>query len=122
MACGLAHRVVAGSVIGVAIAHKESQDGVSTAWPVAGGGLGALFGTLPDVIEPANHPNHRQFFHGVFFAAALGYGWYKLYQWKPEETWQRTARMVGLIGIGAYLIHLMMDATTPKSVPLIGQL
>jgi hypothetical protein len=121
MACAFAHRVVAGAGIGFAIAYKESRTGQSTAWPVAGGGLGALFGTLPDILEPADHPNHRQFYHGLFFAAVLGYAWYKLYQWKPEESWQRTARMFGLIAIGAYLIHLAMDATTPKSIPLVGK-
>ena len=120
MACALAHRVVAGAGIGIAIAYRESQTGESTAWPLLGGGLGALLGTLPDVLEPADHPNHRQFFHGLVFATALGYAGYKLYEWKPEEPWQETARMLGLIAIGAYLIHLSMDALTPKSLPLIG--
>ena len=122
MACAAAHRVVAGTVIGVAIAYKESQNGQSTAWPFAGGGIGALFGTLPDILEPANHPNHRQFFHGVFFAAVLGYVWYRLYQWKPEEPWQVSARMIALIAIGAYMIHLAMDSTTSKSLPVVGRL
>lgn len=81
-----------------------------------------MFGTLPDILEPADHPNHRQFFHGLLFAAVLGYSGYKLYEWKPEESWQKTMRMLGLIAIGAYLIHLVMDATTPKSLPVIGGL
>lgn len=121
MACALAHRVVAGTFIGVAIAHQESQMGESTAWPLVGGGLGALLGTLPDMIEPANHPNHRQFFHGLTFAVALGYLGYRLYKWQPEEPWQETLRMIGLIAIGAYLIHLAMDASTPKSIPIVGK-
>lgn len=122
MACAFAHRVVAGAGIGIAIAYKESENGESTVWPIAGGGLGAVFGTLPDILEPASHPNHRQFFHGLVFAGALGYTGYKLYKWRPEESWQEVMRMVGLIAISAYLIHLAMDATTPKSVPLVGQL
>lgn len=120
MACAVAHRTVAGTLIGIAIAYDESQTGRSTVWPITGGGLGALFGTLPDILEPAHHPHHRQFFHSLFFAAVLGYLWYKLYKWKPEEAWQQTARMIGLIAIGAYLIHLAMDATTPKSLPVVG--
>lgn len=120
MACALAHRVVAGAGIGIAIAYRESQTGESTAWPLLGGGLGTLLGTLPDILEPADHPNHRQFFHGLLFASVLGYSGYKLYKWKPEEPWQEVARMVGLIAIGAYLTHLAMDATTPKSLPMIG--
>ena len=121
MACGFAHRVVAGAGIGIAIAYKETQTGEATAWPFLGSGLGALFGTLPDILEPADHPNHRQFFHGLLFAAVLGYFGYKLYKWKPEEPWQQTLRMVGLIAISAYLTHLAMDATTPKSIPVVGK-
>lgn len=122
MACAFAHRVVAGVVTGIAVGYKESQTGESTAWPFVGGGLGALLGTLPDILEPADHPNHRQFFHGLLFAAILGYLGYKLYKWKPEEPWQEVVRMVGMIAIGAYLIHLAMDASTPKSLPVVGKL
>lgn len=122
MACAFAHRVVAGACIGIALAHQESQTSKQTTWPLVGGGLGATLGTLPDVIEPADHPNHRQFFHGWVFATMLAYSGYKLYKWKPEEPWQEIVRKVGLIAISAYLIHLMMDAGTPKSLPVIGKL
>jgi membrane-bound metal-dependent hydrolase YbcI (DUF457 family) len=122
MACAAVHRVVAGTVIGTAIAYKESQAGQSTVLPIAGGGLGTLFGTLPDILEPADHPNHRQFFHSFVFAGALGYTGFKLYKWKPEEPWQEIVRMIGLIAIGAYLIHLAMDSTTPRSLPVVGRL
>lgn len=121
MACAFAHRVVAGAVIGIAIGYQESQTGESSAWPFVGGGLGALLGTLPDLLEPADHPNHRQFFHSLLFAAIIGYLGYKLYKWKPEEPWQEVVRMVGLVAIGAYLIHLAMDAVTPKSLPAVGR-
>jgi hypothetical protein len=30
--------------------------------------------TVPDLIEPAIHPHHRQFFHSWLFAGALAYG------------------------------------------------
>lgn len=120
MACAFAHRVIAGAGIGIAIAYRESGAGAPTAWPLLGIGLGTALGTLPDIIEPAKHPNHRQFFHGVVFAAVLGYTAYKLYKWKPEEPWQEVVRMLGLIAISAYLIHLSMDALTPKSLPLVG--
>lgn len=120
MACAFAHRAVAAAVIGGAITYRESQTGEQTAWPLLGCGLGAALGTLPDILEPAKHPNHRQFFHGWVFAATLAYAGYKLYEWKPEEAWQKTARMLGLIAISAYLIHLSMDSLTPKSLPLVG--
>lgn len=121
MACAFAHRVVAGAGIGIAIAYRESQTGEQTVWPLLGCGLGATFGTLPDILEPADHPNHRQFFHSFLFAAVLGYLGYKLYKWNPEEPWQKAARMLGLIAISAYLIHLSMDFVTPKSLPLVGK-
>jgi inner membrane protein len=87
-----------------------------------GGGLAAMLGTLPDIVEPAHDPNHRQFFHSLVFAAILGYLAYRLYRWKPEEPWQQAARMLGLIMIGAYLVHLSMDAMTSKSLPILGKL
>lgn len=31
-------------------------------------------------------------------------------------------RRVGMIGISAYLLHLAVDATTAKSLPLMGKL
>lgn len=122
MACAVAHRVVAGTVIGIAIAYQESKTGESTAWPLVGSGLGAILGTLPDILEPADHPHHRQFFHSLTFAVALGYLGYRFYKWQPEEPWQEALRMLGLIAIGAYLVHLAMDATTPKSLPVVGRL
>jgi hypothetical protein len=122
MACGTAHRAVAGATIGITLAYCESKNGKSTVMPLVGGGLGTLFGTLPDIVEPANHPNHRQFFHGVAFAAMLGYGGYKLYQWRSEDDWQKALRSIGLIAISAYLIHLAMDGMTPKSLPLVGNI
>lgn len=81
-----------------------------------------MLGTLPDLVEPAHHPHHRQFFHSVAFAALLGYLGYKLYRWKPDEQWQQVVRMLGLVAIGAYLVHLSMDAVTPKSLPLVGRI
>jgi membrane-bound metal-dependent hydrolase YbcI (DUF457 family) len=122
MACGTAHRVVAAATVGIALAYSETKNGELTAKSLIGAGLGALLGTLPDIIEPADHPNHRQFFHGVIFAAVLGYAGYKIFQWQPQEDWQKALRFVGMIAIGAYLIHLVMDAMTPKSLPLVGKI
>ena len=122
MACAFAHRTVAATIIGITMTHRESQSGEPSAWPLLGFGFGATFGTLPDILEPADHPNHRQFFHSLTFAVALGYLGYRLYMWKPEEPWQETLRVLGLIAISAYLIHLAMDASTPKSLPVVGRL
>ena len=83
---------------------------------------GYCLGTLPDIVEPATSPHHRQFFHSIAFATLLGYGVYKLYQWDPKTPQEEMLRLVGLIAGGAYLIHLALDATTKRSLPLIGRI
>lgn len=83
---------------------------------------GYCLGTLPDLIEPATSAHHRQFFHGLLFAAAVGYAIYRVYKWEPETAQNKFIRALILIGGGAYLVHLTLDATTPRSLPLIGRL
>lgn len=67
---------------------------------------------LPDLLEPANSPFHRGFFHSVAAGALVAYaisgkhtlqlGWF--------------ARMLlWMVGLG-YLSHLAADATTPRSI------
>ncbi|SRR5258708_11608448 len=90
----------------------ENQNGQPTAKPLVGAAIAACATNLPDVIEPAIHPHHRQFFHGVVFAAGVGYGMYRLYEWDPTEDWQETLRFVLLVCGAAYLIHLALDAFT----------
>ena len=120
-----------GSGIGVAVAAylDELQKAKGTplsqdAWIriVALSGVGALSGSLPDLIEPAINPNHRQFFHSVTFAFALAAGMRELYTWQPVEPLHKLTRGIALAASGAYLIHLAMDSTTPKSIPLLGKL
>lgn len=55
-----------------AVQRREDRpvDGTSLAM----GAAAACFPSLPDVLEPAVHPNHRKFFHSVTFAVALGFG------------------------------------------------
>jgi membrane-bound metal-dependent hydrolase YbcI (DUF457 family) len=126
---GSAHAAGSGLALAIAAYYEtglrqppELTDEERVATTVAAGGFGAVCGSLPDVIEPAVHPNHRQFFHSIACAVMLGYGLRKLYRWQPDEAWQRVLRGAGLIAGGAYLVHLAMDATTAKSLPLIGKL
>jgi inner membrane protein len=79
-------------------------------------------GMLPDLAEPATSPHHRQFFHSLAFAALLGYSVYRLYQWDPETPQTHFLRVLGLVAGGAYLVHLALDATTKRSLPLIGRI
>lgn len=118
-----AHRLVAAAVVAIAAAYHESCKGESTPKPIAAGGLAALLGTLPDLIEPAfNNPHHRQFFHSLLFAGVIGYGMYELYQWQPNTDEKKFLRWILLIAGGAYLTHLAMDACTKRSLPLCGKL
>tara|TARA_R110002049_G_scaffold20717_2_gene75867 strand:- start:4542 stop:4922 length:381 start_codon:yes stop_codon:yes gene_type:complete len=120
------HAVGAGFAMAIA-AYCEARERELPAEEAAGnaiasGGVAAICGSLPDLLEPAVHPNHRQFFHSVVFAAALIEGGRRIYRWQPEENWQRLVRNLTLIAGGAYLVHLAMDASTAKSLPMLGKL
>lgn len=82
---------------------------------------GYCFGTLPDIIEPATSPHHRQFFHSWAFAGLLAYGTYRLYRWDAPTLEEKCWRAIGLIAGGAYLVHLALDAMTKRSLPVIGR-
>ena len=116
-----AHQVTAAAAVGAVLHHTERLRSESTSWPIAGAGLAALLTNLPDILEPALHPNHRQFFHSLAFAALIGAGWKSVYDWKPATDDGRLWRRVIMIGAGAYLCHLALDATTVKSLPLLGK-
>lgn len=96
---------------------KSAEQRVAEA--IASGGLAAGLGSLPDWLEPATHPNHRQFFHSFTFGLMIAGGVYQLYRWQPTDDWDRLLRVVGLVAGGAYITHLIMDSTTKKSLPLI---
>lgn len=124
MANATAHRLGAGLTVGLTSLAYELNRGEEADFfrPVAASSLAALAGTLPDILEPATSPRHRQFLHSVAFAGALGYGMYKLYRWEPQDDWGKFLQFVGLAAGGAYLVHLAMDASTPASLPLVGKL
>ena len=52
---GAAHRLVAGSVAALFVAHREHAAGTPSARPAAFGLLTALTTCLPDVLEPATY-------------------------------------------------------------------
>lgn len=78
----------------------------------AAGGAAAL---LPDILEPADSPNHRKFFHSVTAA------WLVVYSISGRHTngYPASARKILMVlGMG-YLSHLVADAGTPKSINLV---
>jgi len=116
------HRILSALALATAGASLCPKDQDSIPHAAIGCFGGYCFATLPDIVEPATSPNHRQFFHSVVFAGVLGYALYRLHCWQPETPKQRVWRVVGLIAGGAYLVHLALDATTKRSLPLLGRL
>jgi inner membrane protein len=117
-----AHQLTACAAVGLFLADREQRAGNSTLQPLAGGLAASVFTKLPDLLEPATSPNHRQFFHSLLFASFLGVGLYKLRQWEPQDGADKAWKTLGMIAISGYLIHLALDATTAKSLPCIGKL
>lgn len=121
---GPEHRLSSGLGVFLGWAAYELQTKGELSWKTpAAGAIGFASGTLPDILEPATRgPRHRQFFHSIGFGMALGYGLNQLWKWQPEQNWQQLAKAIGLVVGAAYIIHLVMDARTPNSLPLIGKI
>jgi hypothetical protein len=58
----------------------------------------------------------RLSFGGLVASAGI-----KLYQWQPEEDWEKVVRQLLLVGCGSYLVHLIADSFTPRGLPAIGK-
>lgn len=120
MACAAEHATFNFLSVTAATLAVQHQDG----HPVDGSALAmgtaaALLPSLPDILEPAVHPNHRRFFHSVTFGATVAYAMLRAYKWETQEPWEHLARVAVLAGGAAYLAHLVRDAFTDKSLPLI---
>ncbi len=77
-------------------------------------GLGAL---LPDLLEPADNPNHRKFFH----SATCGFLSSKIIsQILLDPNVKPEVKELISFGYLGYLSHLAADFTTPKGPPLLG--
>lgn len=113
------HQLVAGAAVGIYLAKRESATGATTIKPLLGSAAAAFFTNLPDILEPATSPNHRAMFHSLAFAALLGTCLYQLNQWQTETELESLLKGAGMLAVSAYLIHLALDFTTAKSLPLI---
>ena len=114
--------MLVGAGVGLTAAFLDSNKHPTSHNVVVAPAVGAFMGKLPDILEPALHPNHRQFFHGVTVLTLLSAGLLKAYQWSPEEPFEKFIRGLMLIGGTAYLSHLLLHMTTPKGLPLLGKL
>ena len=95
---------------------EHKFDYVRLAKSIAIGGVcGYVTSTLPDKIEPATSPHHRQFFHSLTCLALLFFGNGKLQSANmPPELKQ----IINYLSVG-YGLHLAADSTTVKGLPLI---
>lgn len=115
MAAGTTHSLIGGAVgLGIYGYYKWQKKEDWTLLGAAGAVvLGMITASLPDIIESAvRNPNHRQFFHSatVLTAAFLAYN--KIGRNEFEKNLVKT-------GLGGYISHLVLDACTPRSLPLI---
>jgi len=122
MANASTHRLGAAVTLAMVVAHEEEKNSTQSIRPIIAGYVGAAFGTLPDILEPAHNPNHRQFFHSLIFAGLVGVACRKIYSWQPATVEEKTMRFLLLLTGGAYLTHLAMDAFSSKGLPVLGKL
>lgn len=122
MANSKTHAIV-GGLSGLAVSVFDADDHERTAQnPILATAVGTFFGKLPDVLEPAlRDPHHRQFCHSVTVLVALGYGLKKTYEWKPQDNMEGVLRCLMLCAGAGYISHLLLDATTSRSLPLFGK-
>lgn len=77
---------------------------------------GSIAGLLPDILEPATSPFHRQFFHSLTVAGLLTVTGGKII---VSETIDPELKELLLTLIGTYGSHLVLDARTPMGLPFI---
>lgn len=118
-----AHAAISGvSAFATVVIVKERYQGARLPHPVFAAITAALASGLPDVLEPANTPHHRQFCHSLAFAGVMTSGMKKLYDWVPATPGEIFVRDVLLsVGFG-YMAHLCADATTAMGLPLVGKI
>lgn len=119
MANGKTHLLV-GASVGATVAMLDNKKHPISHNLISASTLRAVMGKLPDLIEPASNPNHRQFFHSITTFTLLSTALIKTYKWSPETPLETLIRGAILISGTAYLSHLVFDAITPKGLPFIG--
>lgn len=80
-----------------------------------GGFSGYMVGCLPDILEPAYHPNHRQLFHSFAILCLSLYGAYKI----QSSDWDIILKNICTACLLSYALHLIDDSGTPKKIPII---
>ena len=122
MSSGRVHQIAAFAAGYAKAVHARSQGREPVLGALLSGSWTALATRLPDLLEPAEHPNHRQFFHSAAFGLLVGKLSYEAYRWVPANDSELVWCELILLGGGAYLLHLVLDSGTPKGIPLLGKI
>lgn len=115
MASGKTHAVTGGAVgLGIYGVYKWQKREDWTLLGAAGAvAVGMIIALLPDIIESAvRNPNHRQFFHSATVLATTCLAYNKIGRNELEKNALN-------IGLGGYISHLVLDAFTPRSLPIV---
>ncbi|MFC4349598.1 metal-dependent hydrolase [Kordiimonas lipolytica] len=119
MASRIEHEFIGAFAGGVFATFNNDEANPHAVNVATGALLGKYAARLPDMFEPASHPNHRNFFHSWVFLGTLGVGMYKLTKWEPKEGYEKVLKWFVLIAGVAYASHLLRDSITPKGLPLV---
>ncbi len=96
---------------------QKSQDQPIELPGLLGMGLvGGVAGLLPDIIEPATSPNHRELAHSFAALMAIGTGIHNLNERQDMDAAQKG--LWNTLALG-YASHLLLDAGTPASLPIM---
>lgn len=86
---------------------------------VLAGAAGAIGGIAPDVLEPADSPNHRGVCHSWTLGTLIMAGFIRgMIEYNNNLHAHRLNAIPRGFGVG-YQSHLALDALTPKGLPLI---
>lgn len=112
------HLIIGAGVSALAYAvYKAIKNEESNLEGVLGSlAIGGCFSLLPDLLEPATHPNHRDILHSIVVLAVLGYANFKGLQSDKLDDRQKTLLAVTSAGYGS---HLIADSLTPSGIPLM---
>ncbi|WP_050553770.1 metal-dependent hydrolase [Leptospira santarosai] len=118
MADKKSHQIVGGlaGLLKVALEDKDRTDlslNMRIERLLIGGGLGIVGGMIPDILEPADNPHHRQTAHSVAFAVLLC-----ILIMQTKKKYPSASVFLDSMFVG-YVSHLGLDSTTPMGIPLI---
>ena len=140
MADAKTHALIAG-VAGVgayAIYCRRNAQEVKFLDAMISGLIAVIGGLAPDLIEPANNPNHRSLFHSLAAGAALIHGTNQVIssdvrdwntagaalihgtnQVQSDDRVSETAKLMMVLLVVGYVSHIFADALTPKGLPVL---